>query len=139
MDQYQLRELLGQGGMGAVYAAFDTALQRPAAIKLLTASRPGDPSLVQRFEREARLASQLKHPNVAQVYGVGQVDGKPYIAMEFIAGETLQQLVERQGPLPVKEAWNYIRQAALALREASQLVHDQAAFCCISGSAGSQA
>jgi serine/threonine protein kinase/uncharacterized RDD family membrane protein YckC len=121
MDQYELRSLLGQGGMGAVYAAYDTTLHRPVALKLLTASVQGNAALLARFEREARLAAQLSHVNVARVYGAGQANGQPYIVMEFIRGETLQQLVEREGPLPVARTWEYIRQAALALGEAGRL------------------
>jgi serine/threonine protein kinase len=121
LDQYELRGLLGQGGMGAVFAGYDTTLQRTVALKVLNASLHDDQTLMQRFEREARLAAQLSHPNVARVFGVGQKDGKPYMVMEFIAGETLQQLVERSGPLPLARAWDYITQAARALREAARL------------------
>ncbi len=121
MDHYQLGEMLGQGGMGAVYAAYDTTLNRRVALKVLSGSLPDNPTLIQRFEREARLAAQLSHPNVARVYGFGQADGKPYMVMEFIPGQTLQQLVQHDGPLALSKAWDYASQAALALREAARL------------------
>jgi serine/threonine protein kinase/uncharacterized RDD family membrane protein YckC len=121
LDQYELQKLLGQGGMGAVYLAHDTTLNRAVALKLLTAAHQANEPYTRRFEREARLAAQLSHPHVARVYGVGQADGKPYLVMEYIPGETLQQRVERLGPLPVAKAWNYIRQAAQALQAADRL------------------
>ena len=125
MDQYELRALLGQGGMGAVYEAWDTLLERRIAIKVLTSSVSVTPAVLQRFEREARLAAQLSHPNVAQVLGVGEAGGQPYMVMEFVDGENLQQLVQRKGHLPLARAWEYTRQTALALREAARhgIVH----------------
>ncbi len=118
MDQYELRGLLGQGGMGAVYEARDTLLERRVALKVLTSSINVTPTVLRRFEREARLAAQLSHPNIAQVFGVGEAGGQPYIVMEFVDGEDLQKHVQREGPLPLASAWEYIRQTALALREA---------------------
>jgi serine/threonine protein kinase len=125
MDHYELRGLLGRGGMGAVYEAYDTALHRPVALKVLNASLSSGSLTLGRFEREARLAAQVSHPNVARVYGLGLYEGKPYMVMELIRGETLQQLVDREGPLPLARAWEYIRQAALALQDASRhgIVH----------------
>ena len=124
MGQYELRGLLGEGGMGAVYLAQDTILER-VALKMLTSSVGITPSVLHRFEREARLAAQLSHPNVAQVFSFGEVNGQPYIVMEFVDGEDLQQLVRREGALSVDRAWQFIRQTALALREASRhgIVH----------------
>jgi predicted Ser/Thr protein kinase len=121
MGQYQLHGLLGQGGMGAVFAGYDETLQRRVALKVLNASFEHEPALMQRFEREARLAAQLSHPNVARVFGVGQAEGKPFMVMEFIVGETLQQRVERTGPMRLARAWDFVHQAALALREATAL------------------
>ncbi len=125
MDQYELRGLLGQGGMGAVYEARDLLLERRVAIKVLNCSTSATPTVLQRFEREARLAAQLSHPNVAQVFGFGETGGQPYIVMEFVDGENLQQLVQREGAMPLARAWECIRQTALALREASRhgIVH----------------
>ncbi|HEV8059266.1 MAG TPA: protein kinase, partial [Gemmataceae bacterium] len=125
MDQYELRGLIGQGGMGAVYEALDTLLERRVAIKVLSSSISATSTVLQRFEREARLAAQLSHPNVAQVYGVGEAASQPYMVMEFVDGEDLQKHVQREGPLPLARAWDYVKQTALALREAANhgIVH----------------
>ncbi len=125
MDQYELLSILGQGGMGAVYKARDTLLERRVAIKVLNCSTGATPTVLQRFEREARLAAQLGHPNVAQIFGFGETGGQPYIVMEFVDGENLQQLVQREGAMLLARAWECIRQTALALREASRhgIVH----------------
>ena len=112
---------LGRGGMGAVYAAWDEVLDRPVAIKLITEARDASPEFLDRFEQEARLAAQVRHENVAQVFGVGQDRNRPYMVLERLHGRTLQQLVEERGPLPVAEAWSYIGQAAAGLRAADRL------------------
>ena len=112
---------LGRGGMGAVYAAWDEVLHRPVAVKLITEARNASPDFLDRFEREARLAAQVRHENVAQVFGVGQDRHRPYMVLERLHGRTLQQLVEERGPLPVGEAWSYIGQAAAGLRAADRL------------------
>src|SRR5262249_13026102 len=96
-------------------------LHRPVALKLL-GERVQEQALAQeRLEREARLAAQLNHPNVAKVYSVGLWDERPFIVMELIAGETLQQRVRRQGPLPLPEAWRYALQTTEALQAAGRL------------------
>jgi serine/threonine protein kinase/uncharacterized RDD family membrane protein YckC len=118
---YDLGPPLGKGGMGAVYRAWDRALGRPVALKLLGEHLLDQPLAQDRFEREARLAAQLNHPNVAKVYGAGRWDGTLYIAMELIDGETLEQRVRRRGPLPLAEAWRYLIQAAEALQAADRL------------------
>ncbi len=120
LGDYELRAQLGQGGMGTVYDAWDTLLDRRVAIKVINASAGVNASVLARFEREARLAALLSHPNVAQVLGAGEAAGQPYMVMEFIDGENLQQLVTRNGPVPVARAWDYIRQTALALQEAAR-------------------
>src|SRR5688572_12412504 len=114
---YQLRSLLGSGGMGEVYLAHDSRLDRPVALKLLRAS---DGSAI----LEARAASALNHPNVAHIYEVGQLDGGVYIAMEYVEGVTLEARLER-GPLPIDEAVRIALQLLDALGEAQVkgLVH----------------
>jgi serine/threonine-protein kinase len=87
-DRYEVRRLLGSGGMGEVYEAFDPRLQRSVALKVLKA---GDPSLVERFQREARAQARIDHPHVCPVYEVGEVEGRPYIAMQLVAGKTLAE------------------------------------------------
>ncbi len=125
MDQYELRGLLGQGGMGAVYEAARYAARKAGGAQGAERLRERDARVLQRFEREARLAAQLSHPNIAQVFGVGEAGGQPYIVMEFVDGEDLQKLVQREGPLSLARAWDYVRQTALALREAARqgIVH----------------
>ena len=85
IDRYRVRERLGQGGMGALFLALDPAIDRLVAIKVL---RVDNPDVRERFQREARLAARLQHPNIVTVYDVGEHEGQPFIAMEYIPGET---------------------------------------------------
>ena len=96
IGRYQLRERIAHGGMGVLYLAFDPATEREVALKVL---RVDSDDLRERFLREARLAARLQHPNIVTVYDVGAHEDQPFIAMEFIAGETLGQLVHRRAPL----------------------------------------
>ena len=105
---------LGAGGMGEVYRARDTVLGRDAAIKVLPPDKLQDHEARQRFLREARAASALSHPGVVTVYEIGQEDGTDFIAMEFVAGDTLQAIL-RERRLGFGEAAGYALQAADAL------------------------
>jgi serine/threonine-protein kinase len=93
--RYQLLEKLGQGGMGVVYRAFDTVLERVVALKLVLTPEGLDPEMRERFFREARAAGHLSHKNIVTVYDLGEFDGKPYLAMEFLDGEDLQKRLAR--------------------------------------------
>jgi tetratricopeptide (TPR) repeat protein len=93
--RYQLQDKLGQGGMGVVYRAFDTVLQRVVALKLVLTPEGLDPEMRERFFREARAAGHLSHKNIVTIYDLGEHDGKPYLAMEYLAGEDLQQRLAR--------------------------------------------
>ena len=93
--RYQLQEKLGQGGMGVVYRAFDTVLHRIVALKLVLSPEDLDPEMRERFFREARAAGHLTHKNVVTVYDLGEHEGKPYLAMEFLQGEDLQRRLAR--------------------------------------------
>lgn len=95
IGRYQLVEKLGQGGMGVVYRAFDTLLERVVAVKLIGTSIESSAELRERFFREARAAGQLSHPNIITIYDLGEFEGQPYIAMEYLEGEDLQQRVAR--------------------------------------------
>jgi serine/threonine-protein kinase len=117
LKQYHLTAELGAGGMGVVYRARDTVLGRDAAIKVLPADALQREDARDRFLREARAASALNHPNVITVYEVGCVDGIDFIAMEYVAGQTLQQLL-RQRRLGVSESVGFALQAADALAKA---------------------
>ncbi len=89
LGSYRVHSLLGRGGMGTVYTAYDPRLQRTVAIKVLPDAFASNPAWLQRFEREARAAAALSHPNILAVYDVGQHHGRPYIVMELVPGETL--------------------------------------------------
>jgi len=124
--RYQLREKLGSGGMATVYLADDPKLGRPVALKLLAENVADDPDARRRFEREARLAARLDHPNVVQIFDVGEEDGRPFIVMEYVGGGTLADLIRRRGRKPGTERrLELLRGAADALASAHRqgLVH----------------
>lgn len=102
IGRYRIMRKLGEGGMGVVYAAHDEQLDRPVALKMLGASQR-DEGGHKRFWREARAAARIRHPNVCQLYDVGEHDDQPFLAMELLEGESLQSCLER-GALPVPEA-----------------------------------
>lgn len=119
IDIFELIEVIGAGGMGTVFRAIDTKLERQIALKILPPEQSGDNDVVQRFYQEARAAARLDHENIARVYTIDH-DGKyHYIAFEFIEGDTLRKRVEEHGPLPIAEAVNYTLQIAHALVHAA--------------------
>src|SRR3954466_3137950 len=121
---YRIIELIGAGGMGAVYKAYDTNLHRVIALKLLPPEDLTQADRRRRFLQEARAASALNHPHILTVYEVGEHDGKPYIAMEFIEGETLRQKIRERGR-QLKEAIEIALQIAEGLNRAHEfgIVH----------------
>ena len=119
ISHYRITEKLGQGGMGEVFLAHDTSLDRKVALKFLPDIFSGDPERLARFEREAKLLASLNHSNIATIYGLEQADGKRFLAMELVEGETLAQRVAR-GPLPVEEALELCRQIAEGLEAAHE-------------------
>ncbi len=121
-DRYRITSRIGAGGMGQVYKAEHILMKRQCAIKVLRANLSGDPEAAQRFQREAENASQLSHPNVAQIYDFGEHDGRVYLAMEFIPGESLAALLQREGAIHPDIAADIISQSAAAL-EAAHLRH----------------
>jgi serine/threonine protein kinase len=122
---YIVLDRIGVGGMGSVYLCEDRKNQRRAALKVLALTRAQDSTALQRFQREARAVTLLDHPNVIRAYEVGQDQGLHFLAMEYIDGPTLQEIVHRQGPLAPDRAADYLRQAALGLQHAHEhgLVH----------------
>jgi serine/threonine-protein kinase len=125
VGRYELVRPLGHGAMATVDLAIDVELDRPVALKRLAENLARDDDLRRRFVREARLAARLAHPNVVRVFDVGEDEGRPFIAMEYVEGETLAELVARRGPLPAAEAATLGVQmcAGLAAAHAAGLVH----------------
>jgi eukaryotic-like serine/threonine-protein kinase len=119
LGHFRVGENLGRGGMGEVYAADDLNLNRKVALKFLPDAFAGDPERMARFEREARLLASLNHPNIAAIYGLEQAEGKRFIVMELVEGETLAQRIGK-GALPVEEALALCRQMADGLEAAHE-------------------
>ena len=124
LGPYEVLELIGAGGMGEVYRARDTRLGREVAIKVLHEAAAGDTDQLQRFEREARSAAALNHPNIATIYEVGEHEGTRFIAMELVEGRTLKERL-KDGPLPAKELLDLATQVArgIAKAHAAGIVH----------------
>jgi Tol biopolymer transport system component/predicted Ser/Thr protein kinase len=124
LGHYRIEAKLGEGGMGVVYRAYDTHLDRSVALKTIAAGTGSEEERVQRFVQEARAASALNHPNIVHVYDIGEEDGVAYIAMEFVEGGTLRSLIGRSGLAP-RETLKYAIQIADALTKAHQagIVH----------------
>lgn len=123
--RYRIQRRLGKGGMARVYLAEDESLDRQVAIKILADRHSDDPHFVERFQREARAAARLNHPNLVQIYDQAQVDGTSYIVMEYVEGETLKDLIRREAPLDPRQAIGIAMQVLAALRVAHQagIVH----------------
>jgi len=117
LGPYQIVAPLGAGGMGEVYRALDTRLDRAVAIKILPEALAADPQFRERFDREARAISQLDHPHICALYDVGEHDGTAYLVMQHLDGETLAERLQ-QGPLLVEQALQFGIQIAEALARA---------------------
>jgi len=124
LGPYQIAAPIGAGGMGEVYRARDTRLGRDVAIKVIPAELSRDPDRIKRFEQEARAAGALSHPNVCAIYDVGTYEGAPYVVMELLEGESLQQRLA-SGPVPLRKALDYSAQIAHGLSAAHEkgIVH----------------
>jgi eukaryotic-like serine/threonine-protein kinase len=116
--RYELEQLVGSGGMSKVYRAHDRLLERTVALKILHEHYSQDDEYIERFRREARSVAQLAHPNVVTVIDRGEHEGRQYIVFEYVEGENLKQLVEREGPLPARQVIELGLQVARALASA---------------------
>jgi len=121
ISHYKILEKLGEGGMGVVYKAEDTKLERTVALKFLSLTSIGDEEK-KRFKREAKAAASLNHPNIATVFAIDEVDDQTFIAMEFVEGKSLEELVGANGgkPMPIDKAIDYATQTAAGLQAAHE-------------------
>ena len=124
-DRYQIIKTIGEGGMANVYLALDTILNREVAVKILRGDLADDEKFVRRFQREALSASKLNHPNIVEMYDVGEDDGKYYIVMEYINGKTLKNLIKKRGGLTLHEVIDIMTQLTSAIMCAhdSYIIH----------------
>ena len=124
-DRYEIIRNIGEGGMANVYLAHDLILDRDVAVKILRGDLAGDEKFVRRFQREAIAASSLSHPNIVEMYDVGEDNGKYFIVMEYIQGNTLKNLIKRRGALTVSETIDIMLQltSGLACAHDSYIIH----------------
>ena len=124
-DRYEIIRSIGEGGMANVYLGYDTILDRNVAIKVLRGDLSNDEKFVRRFQREALSASSLAHPNIVEMYDVGEDDGTYYIVMEYVEGKTLKQLLKKRGTLTLSEAIDIMSQLTDGMAHAhdSYIIH----------------
>ena len=124
-DRYEIIRSIGEGGMANVYLGYDTILDRNVAIKVLRGDLSNDEKFVRRFQREALSASSLAHPNIVEMYDVGEDDGTYYIVMEYVDGKTLKQLLKKRGTLTLSEAIDIMSQLTDGMAHAhdSYIIH----------------
>ncbi len=124
-DRYQIIKSIGEGGMANVYLAYDTILDRNVAVKVLRGDLANDEKFVRRFQREALSASSLSHPNIVEVYDVGEDNGSYYIVMEYIEGKHLKELIKKRGKLTLSEVIDIMSQICegLAVAHDSYIIH----------------
>ena len=124
-ERYRIDSRLGRGGNGVVYKAWDTRLDRAVVIKMIAGSAIPEDVARRWFDREARLAAQLHHPNIVSVFDVGQMNGKPFMAMEYVDGENLADVARRKGPMTVQDLLPLLEQVVAAVEKAhtSGIVH----------------
>ena len=124
-DRYQIIKSIGEGGMANVYLAYDTILDRDVAVKILRGDLSNDEKFVRRFQREALNASSLSHPNIVEVYDVGEDNGQYFIVMEYIEGKNLKDLIKKRGKLTVSEVVDIMSQISdgLSVAHDSYIIH----------------
>ncbi|WP_332690160.1 Stk1 family PASTA domain-containing Ser/Thr kinase [Halalkalibacter lacteus] len=123
--RYEILETIGGGGMANVYKALDVILDRYVAVKVLQPQFSDDEQFIKRFRREAQSATSLAHPNIVNIYDVGEEGNTYYIVMEYVEGQTLKELIQSRGPIPVEESVEYMEQmlAALEHSHANHIIH----------------
>jgi len=124
-NRYEIIKSIGEGGMANVYLAFDTILERQVAVKILRGDLSDDEKFIRRFQREANSASSLRHPNIVEMYDVGEDDGKYFIVMEYVDGKTLKSLIKKRGLLNLSEAIDIMLQltSGIACAHDSYIIH----------------
>ena len=124
-DRYKIIRTIGEGGMANVYLAHDTILNRDVAVKVLRGDLADDEKFIRRFQREAIAASSLTHPNIVEIYDVGEDDGNYYIVMEYVDGKTLKNLIKKRGALTLPEVVDIMLQltSAIACAHESFIIH----------------
>lgn len=120
IDKYQILSVLGKGAMGVVYHAYDPVVKRDVALKFLSSLGSEETELISRFEREARLAGGLRHPNIVTIYDLGHYEGRPYIVMEYIVGKDLQTVIKQKQELTFEQKVEVILQICKGLEAAHQ-------------------
>jgi len=125
LDRYRVTALLGRGGMGEVYKAYDLKVGQMVALKFLSVAMSGDPAMLARFAGEVRVARQVSHPNVCRVYDIGELEGQTFLSMEYVDGEDLASLLKRIGRLPADKAVDLARGlcAGVAAAHEKGIVH----------------
>ncbi|MDX2010235.1 MAG: protein kinase [Myxococcaceae bacterium] len=114
-NRYLLKQKIGEGGMGTVFVAYDTELDREVAVKMLAANLVNDAEVMERFEREARLTAKLDHPNIVPIYDVGRHEGRPFLVMKLLQGDTLTGLLRTKGGFTSDETLKLMKQVAAGL------------------------
>ena len=124
-NRYEIIKSIGEGGMANVFLAYDTILEREVAVKLLRGDLSDDEKFIRRFQREANSASSLRHPNIVEMYDVGEDSGKYFIVMEYVAGKTLKGLIKKRGALNLSEAIDIMLQltSGIACAHDSYIIH----------------
>src|SRR5580693_5310464 len=115
IGKYEVLEEVGRGAMGVVFRARDPVIGRPVAVKTITTGIAEDPELWERFRREAVAAGGLQHPNIVTIYEMSDSEGLPFIAMEYLEGESLEKVIDRQVQMPLAQKLGQMVQACRAL------------------------
>ncbi|MGL4422425.1 MAG: serine/threonine-protein kinase, partial [Gemmataceae bacterium] len=121
LGDFHIRRLLGRGGMGQVYLAQQLSLKRQVALKFLRTDLMQNETALKRFQAEAEAVARINHPNIVQVYAIGEHDGLRYMALEYVEGRNLRHYLEKKGPPELPVALAILRQTAAALARASEL------------------